>query len=108
MKAQPDENKPAVEQGNMSDVPHIPRITISAFYEIFKWKQQEESSSLAAYSDKLHNINGAPTGSEAALDESVTLVPGVGHFVAQVKPDEFNQILEQILAEYQTDKTGQK
>ena len=77
-----------------------PEMAISAFYEIFKWKQQQESSSLAEYSDKLRNINGAPKGSETALDESVTLIPEVGHFVAQVKPDEFNQTLEQILAEY--------
>jgi len=27
----------------------------------------------------------------------VIMVPGVGHFVAQVKPDAFNQALEEIL-----------
>jgi pimeloyl-ACP methyl ester carboxylesterase len=83
-------------------------MAVSAIYEILKWKQEQESSSLAEYSDRLRNINGAPTGEETALDESVTLIPGVGHFVAQVKPDEFNQTLEQILAEYQTDKNGQE
>ena len=44
----------------------------------------------------------APTGKEKALHESVVLIHGVGHFVAQVKPDEFNEALNQIVAGFQT------
>jgi pimeloyl-ACP methyl ester carboxylesterase len=57
--------------------------------------------SLNSYSEKLKNINAAPTGKETALHESVTLIPGVGHFVPQVKPEEFNAVLSKIISEYQ-------
>ncbi len=73
----------------------------SAIYSIFRWSAKNVPGTLKQYAGKLHNINGAPTGKETALDESVTLVPQVGHFVAQVKPDEFNRILEGIIAGYQ-------
>ena len=78
-------------------------MAVSALFEAVKWNGQEAASELTAHSDKLRNINGAPTGTETALHESVTMIPEVGHFVAQVKPDEFNQALEQILAEYTTE-----
>ncbi len=74
-------------------------MAVSAMYELFKWNGQV-TSELEPYSSKLRNINGAPTGEETALHESVTLIPDVGHFVAQVKPDEFNQVLESIIAQY--------
>jgi sigma-B regulation protein RsbQ len=70
---------------------------ISAMYEIFRWNAKNVSSDLDKYSKKLSNINGAPTGKERALHESVVLIYGVGHFVAQVKPDEFNEALNQIV-----------
>ncbi|MEJ1365869.1 MAG: alpha/beta hydrolase [Candidatus Sedimenticola sp. (ex Thyasira tokunagai)] len=73
---------------------------ISAMYEIFRWNAQNVPSSLESNSNRLENINGAPTGNEAALHESVTLIPGVGHFVPQVKPDEFNAALSKIITEY--------
>lgn len=80
-----------------------PEMGVSAISEVFKWIGTQASSDLKQYAGKLRNINGAPTGKETALDESVVLIPEVGHFVPQVKPDEFNQALEQIIAEYQTD-----
>jgi pimeloyl-ACP methyl ester carboxylesterase len=70
---------------------------ISAMYEIFRWNAKNVPSGLDKYSKKLFNINGAPTGKEIALHESVVLIHGVGHFVAQVKPDEFNEALNQIV-----------
>lgn len=76
-------------------------MAVSAMREIFRWNAQQAPTDLEIYSAKLRNINGAPTGKETALDESVTLIRGVGHFVAQAKPDEFNQVLEQIITEYQ-------
>jgi hypothetical protein len=74
---------------------------ISALYEIFRWNAKNVPSDLDKYSKKLFNINGAPTGKEKALHESVVLIYGVGHFVAQVKPDEFNEALNQIIDEIQ-------
>jgi pimeloyl-ACP methyl ester carboxylesterase len=78
-----------------------PEMGISAMYEIFRWNAQNVPSSLESYSDKLKNINGASTGNERALHKSVMLIPGVGHFVPQVKPDEFNAALGEIIGEYQ-------
>jgi pimeloyl-ACP methyl ester carboxylesterase len=77
-----------------------PEMGISALSEIFRWHTKNASSDLNQYASKLRNINGAPTGNETPLHESVILIPNVGHFVAQVKPDEFNQTLEKIIAEY--------
>ncbi|MGF1493668.1 MAG: alpha/beta fold hydrolase [Microcoleaceae cyanobacterium] len=77
------------------------QMAISALSELFEWNVQDAAQDLAKYDSKLRNINGAPTGQEVPLDDSVTLIPNVGHFVAQSKPDEFNQVLEDILAEFQ-------
>ncbi|MCK5230300.1 MAG: alpha/beta hydrolase [Desulfobulbaceae bacterium] len=74
---------------------------VSAMYEIFRWNTKNVPSALNKYSKKLRNINGAPTGEEIALHKSVYLIPGAGHFVAQVKPNEFNQVLNRIITEYQ-------
>ncbi len=73
------------------------KMGISSLYECIKWNSQEEPSELKNFSSKLHNINGAPTGNEKALHESVILISGVGHFVNQIKPNEFNAALEMII-----------
>jgi pimeloyl-ACP methyl ester carboxylesterase len=78
-----------------------PEMGVSAMYSIFRWSADNNPGTLRRYAGMLRNINGAPTGEEAELDESVILLPGVGHFPAQVKPEEFNQILETILVEFQ-------
>ncbi|MCP4106789.1 MAG: alpha/beta hydrolase [Desulfobacteraceae bacterium] len=70
---------------------------ISSLYECIKWNSQKEPSELKNFSGKLHNINGAPTGNEKALHESVILISRAGHFVNHVKPDEFNAALEMII-----------
>ncbi len=74
---------------------------VSAMYEIFRWNAKAGPSSLEKNSKKLRNINGAPTGKEIALHDSVVLISDVGHFVAQVKPDEFNRALDKIISEFQ-------
>lgn len=81
-----------------------PEMGVSAMYEIFRWNAKNFPSALNMYPKKLRNINGAPTGKEKALHKSVTLILDVGHFVAQVKPDEFNKVLDQIILEYQVQK----
>jgi len=75
-------------------------MAISAMYEIFRWNVLNVPSELDKQSKKLRNINGAPTGEEKALHRSVNLISGVGHFVAQVKPNEFNKVLNKIITEY--------
>lgn len=76
-------------------------VGISAMYGIFRWKAANGPETLDGFGKKLRNINGAPHGDERPLHEGVTLIPHVGHFVAQVKPDEFNKALETIIADYQ-------
>ena len=97
-EADPDVITSIVTQMSVSDQ----EMGISAMYEIFRWNAKNVPSDLDNYSKKLRNINGAPTGKAIALHESVVLIHGVGHFVAQVKPNEFNEALNQIVAEFQT------
>ncbi|SDU59162.1 alpha/beta hydrolase [Desulfobacula phenolica] len=73
------------------------KMGISSLYECIKWNSQKEPLELKKFSSKLYNINGAPTGKEKVLHESVVLISDVGHFVAQIKPDEFNAALEKII-----------
>ncbi len=96
-EADPDVITWIVRQMSVAD----PEMGISALYEIFRWNAKNVPSDLDKYSKKLFNINGASTGKEKALHESVVLIYGVGHFVAQVKPDEFNEALNQIIDEIQ-------
>ena len=97
-EADPDLITSIVTQMSVADQ----EMGISAMYEIFRWNGKNVPSDLDNYSKKLRNINGAPTNKEIALHESVVLIRGVGHFVAQVKPNEFNEALNQIVAEFQT------
>lgn len=76
------------------------QIGISALYECIKWNAQKESLALKQFSDKLQNINGAPEGNEKAMHESVTLIPGAGHFLYRIKPNEFNAALERIIQNF--------
>ena len=62
-----------------------------------RYPQPDVPAILERYADKLRNINSAQTEGGTALHESVTLSPGVGHFVAQVKPAAFNEALRQII-----------
>lgn len=78
-----------------------PKMGVSAMYAMFHWNAEEGPASLTRYAGILRNINAAPAEGTAAPHAGVTLVPNAGHFVAQVKPKEFNRILEGMLAGYQ-------
>lgn len=73
------------------------QVGVSSLYECIKWNSETEPLALKAVSDRLYNINGAPAGSKTAPHKSVTLIPGTGHFVPQVNPNEFNAAMENIL-----------
>jgi len=49
--------------------------------------------------DRCILINAAPTGEEKARHEDVMLIPGVGHFLPQIKRVAFNETLGSILEE---------
>lgn len=74
-----------------------PKVGVSAMYELFQWNAEHADEDLARYAGILYNINAAPTGKETVPNDHVVMVPGVGHFIAQVKPQAFNQALEDII-----------
>lgn len=76
-----------------------PRVGVSALYELFDWNAHQASTDLKRFANKLYNINAAPTGNESPANAHVELVPGVGHFIAQVKPEAFNRALEGIISD---------
>lgn len=96
----PDIDKAVVDRWVSEFKGAKPELGISAMYDIFRWNAKNVPVTLDKYGKKLRNINGAAQGDEKPLHESVVLIPKVGHFVAQVKPDEFNQALEGILLEF--------
>ncbi|HED14934.1 MAG TPA: alpha/beta hydrolase [Gammaproteobacteria bacterium] len=74
-----------------------PKVGVSAMYELFDWNVHQAPTDLQHFSDILYNINAAPAGTEPPPNPHVVMVPGVGHFVAQVKPEAFNQALESLV-----------
>ncbi|WP_344796822.1 alpha/beta hydrolase [Litoribacillus peritrichatus] len=72
-------------------------MAVSAMYHLFYWSAENNPAILNKYEGKLFNINADPTYEAEASHSSVTLVRGVGHFVPQAKPDEFNAALFNIL-----------
>jgi pimeloyl-ACP methyl ester carboxylesterase len=72
-------------------------MAVSALKNILVWYQKDSAASFARLGDRLRNINADPKGENKPLDQSVTLIAGVGHFVAQEKPAEFNRALENIV-----------
>lgn len=77
-------------------------VAISALKNLLVWDRRDASSSIARLGGRLRNINADPKGENKPLDKSVTLIAGVGHFVAQEKPAEFNRALESIVKEFES------
>ncbi len=80
-------------------------MAISAIKNILAWYRNDAAASLARLGDRLRNINADPKGENRPLDKSVTLIAGVGHFVAQEKPAEFNRALEDIVKRFESAAT---
>lgn len=74
-----------------------PEVGVSAMYELFDWNAHQAPADLRRFAGILYNINAAPRGSEPPPNAHVVMVPEVGHFIAQVKPEAFNQALEGII-----------
>ena len=75
-------------------------VALSALYEIFLWHLTRGEEYLRRYAGKLRHINSTALGVEKPGHDSVLIVPGTGHFIAQEKPSEFNQDLEQIITDF--------
>ena len=80
-------------------------MAIDAIKNIFAWYRSDAAASFARVGDRLRNINADPKGENKPLDKSVMLIAGVGHFVAQEKPAEFNRVLESIVAGFESATT---
>ena len=78
-----------------------PEVGISAMHELFNWNASQVQTDLKNFAEILYNINAAPTGKEKPVNDHIVMVPGVGHFIAQMKPDVFNQTLEGIVSRLQ-------
>ena len=100
----PQADPAAIEEIVMKFSATDPEVGVSAMHELFNWNAQQAAADLKHFSDILYNINAAPTGKELPANEHVTMVPNVGHFIAQIKPEKFNQALEGIIATL--DKAG--
>ncbi|HHI94317.1 MAG TPA: alpha/beta hydrolase [Gammaproteobacteria bacterium] len=74
-----------------------PSVGVSAMYDLFSWNAQHAAVDLAYFSKILYNINAAPTGKELPANGHVSMVKNVGHFIPQMKPEAFNQALENII-----------
>jgi len=74
-----------------------PEVGVSAMYELFDWNAHQAPADLQRFADILYNINAAPTGKEPPPNAHVVMVPEVGHFIAQVKPEAFNQALDRVI-----------
>jgi len=75
-----------------------PEVAISALDEVFQWHMQRETKLLQVFSDQLRHINAA-SSKTLAKDRGV-MIDGVGHFVPQVKPQQFNNALLKLLKEF--------
>ena len=76
------------------------QIALNALSEIFNWHLTSGQQYLQRYAGKLRHINSTALGGEKPGHDSVLIIPGTGHFVAQEKPAEFNQALEQIITDF--------
>lgn len=75
-------------------------MAVSAMKEIFVWFESDAESAFQRVGNRLRNINADPKGDNKPLHASVMLIPGVGHFVAQEKPAEFNRALDGIVKQF--------
>ncbi|MGD2117675.1 MAG: alpha/beta hydrolase [Chromatiales bacterium] len=78
-----------------------PEVGVSAMYRIFDWYAANVPAGLEEFDGRLRNINAAPAGEEKPLHAGVVMIPGVGHFVAQENPQQFNLVLQQMIDEFE-------
>jgi len=77
-----------------------PKVGVSAMYELFSWSAAHRDAALNQFSHQLRNINADPENKSQPVNAGVVLIPGVGHFVAQEKPEAFNHALDGILKDF--------
>jgi len=78
---------------------------IDMMYEVSGWFATRSKPSFKEFSGVLRNINAAPEGNEESKDKSVLLMKGVGHFIPQVAPDRFNEVLAGVVKGFVSGKS---
>jgi pimeloyl-ACP methyl ester carboxylesterase len=76
------------------------QVAVSAMQQILVWYEHDSASAFARVGNRLRNINADHKGDNKPLHASVVLIPGVGHFVAQEKPAEFNRVLDEMIKQF--------
>jgi pimeloyl-ACP methyl ester carboxylesterase len=71
------------------------QISISTLTSVLYWHIDNMPASLNKFYERLHHINGTPT--PPGSPDNITLIADAGHFVAQVVPGIFDEILLKIL-----------
>ncbi|MFZ0257650.1 MAG: alpha/beta hydrolase [Gammaproteobacteria bacterium] len=74
-----------------------PEVALSALREGALWTHRHKAERMASLGVPLWNINAEPQRNLPAKG-NVVIIGDVGHFLPQVRPAEFNQALENILA----------
>ncbi len=82
-----------------------PEIAIDMLYGYFAWHGARFKGSAEEFSPIFRNINAAPSGKEEPQDESVLLMTNVGHFIPQVVPDRFNEVLAEVVKGFASGKS---
>ncbi len=77
---------------------------IDMIYEMSWWFANNSEPSFKEFSGVLRNINAVPEGGEKPKDKSVVLMKGVGHFIPQIAPDRFNEVLAQVVKGFASGK----
>ncbi len=72
-------------------------MAMQALKDLVRWFRFVAASRLAGLGERLHNVNAAPSVEVTTSDHNITLVPGVGHFVPQMKPQAFNRALAAVI-----------
>lgn len=75
-----------------------PEVALSAWRHAVLWEHHHRTERTASLTVPLWNIN-AVSQAKAPAKGNIITIPDVGHFLPQVRPNEFNQALERILAE---------
>ncbi len=96
----PTSDKAVIERIVMAMAKTPKEVGVSALKETLQWYGTDAATAFQRMGKILRNINADPKGDGKPLHESVVLIAGAGHFVAQEKPAEFDQALERMIGEF--------
>ena len=74
-------------------------VAIQALKDVVRWFRFDANDRLSALGVRLRNINAVVPADQKPAQEGIIMIPGVGHFIPQMKPAEFNQALEKVISE---------